>query len=112
MGPAKRAARLAARRTMRGETCNPLVVGFRERALEVIPMKRIVFVLLFVISLSPRLVAQDTLPAGTMVPVTLTSSLSSRARPDQGISARVMQRIPLTGMLRRCCRQTRGAFKS
>jgi len=40
-------------------------------------MKQIIVVTLFVISLSPRLVAQDTLPAGTMVPVTLTSSLSS-----------------------------------
>jgi len=57
-------------------------------------MKRIVFVPLLVISLSSGLVAQETLPAGTAVPVTLTSSLAAGSRPGQQITAKIMQRIP------------------
>ncbi len=57
-------------------------------------MKRIVFVLLFVFSLSLGLVAQETLPTGTAVPVTLTSSLGVGSHPDQLVTGKIMQRIP------------------
>jgi len=42
--------------------------------------------------------AQETIPAGTILPVQLNSSLrSNKARPGQVIRARVMQNIPLAG---------------
>jgi hypothetical protein len=46
--------------------------------------------------LSSALSAQDAVPAGTILPVQLNSSLkSNRARPGQIITARVMQDLPL-----------------
>ena len=48
--------------------------------------------------LSSALSAQNAIPAGTILPVQLNSSLkSNRARPGQIISARVMQDLPLPG---------------
>ena len=45
--------------------------------------------------------AQGTIPAGTILPVQLNSSLrSNRARAGQLIGARVMQNVPLPGGLR------------
>lgn len=45
---------------------------------------------------SPALLAQEMVPAGTILPVRLTSTLSSTgAKPGQILSARVMQDVPL-----------------
>jgi hypothetical protein len=58
-------------------------------------MKRIFW--LSLIMLSMDLFAQNTIPAGTIVPVALNSSLSSRkVKPGQVITARVMQDVPLS----------------
>src|SRR5580693_1043656 len=52
---------------------------------------------LSLIMLSMDLFAQNTIPAGTIVPVALNSSLSSRkVKPGQVITARVMQDVPLS----------------
>lgn len=58
-------------------------------------MKRIFW--LSLIMLSMDLFAQNTIPAGTIVPVALNSSLNSRkVKPGQVITARVMQDVPLS----------------
>lgn len=58
-------------------------------------MKRIFW--LSLIMLSMDLLAQNTIPAGTIVPVALNSSLNSRkVKPGQVITARVMQDVPLS----------------
>jgi hypothetical protein len=58
-------------------------------------MKRIFW--LSLIMLSMNLFAQNTIPAGTIVPVALNSSLNSRkVKPGQVITARVMQDVPLS----------------
>ena len=52
---------------------------------------------LSLIMLSMDLFAQNTIPAGTIVPVALNSSLSSRkVKPGQVMTARVMQDVPLS----------------
>lgn len=57
-------------------------------------MKRILWISL--IMCSAHLSAQDAIPAGTILPVALNSSLNSRkAKPGQVITARVMQDVPL-----------------
>jgi hypothetical protein len=53
------------------------------------------FILLLALSFSPPLFAQELIPAGTILPVQLNSSLSSKAQPGQVITARVMQNVPL-----------------
>jgi hypothetical protein len=58
-------------------------------------MKRIFW--LSLIMLSMDLFAQNTIPAGTILPVALNSSLNSRKiKPGQVITARVMQDVPLS----------------
>jgi hypothetical protein len=58
-------------------------------------MKRMFW--LSLIMLSMDLFAQNTIPAGTIVPVALNSSLNSRkVKPGQVITARVMQDVPLS----------------
>ena len=53
---------------------------------------------LSLIMLSMDLFAQNTIPAGTIVPVALNSSLNSRkVKSGQVITARVMQDVPLPG---------------
>lgn len=53
------------------------------------------------LGLSLGLFAQDAIPAGTILPVQLNSSLrSDKARPGQLIRARVMQDVPLAGHAR------------
>jgi hypothetical protein len=57
-------------------------------------VKNIVFVCLLVFS--SGLLAQDAIPAGTILPVELNSSIrSDKAKPGQVFSARVMQEVPL-----------------
>jgi hypothetical protein len=59
-------------------------------------MKQFLFVTL--IAFSTQLLAQDKIPAGTILPVQLNSSLrSDKARVGEQISARVMQDVPLPG---------------
>ena len=58
-------------------------------------MKRILWVSLILFSV--HVFAQSTIPAGTILPVALNSSLSSRkVKPGQVITARVMQDVPLS----------------
>jgi hypothetical protein len=58
-------------------------------------MKRIFWFSLIMLSMD--LFAQNTIPAGTIVPVALNSSLNSRkVKPGQVITARVMQDVPLS----------------
>ena len=58
-------------------------------------MKRIFW--LSLIMLSMDLFAQNTIPAGTILPVALNCSLNSRkVKPGQVITARVMQDVPLS----------------
>ena len=58
-------------------------------------MKRILWVSL--ILFSAHLFAQSAIPAGTILPVALNSSLNSRkVKPGQVITARVMQDVPLS----------------
>lgn len=57
-------------------------------------MKQLFLISLIVLSM--RLFAQDMIPAGTILPVRLNSSLrSNKARTGEQISARVMQDVPL-----------------
>lgn len=56
-------------------------------------MKHIILLLAF--AFSTPLFAQESIPAGTILPVQLNSSLSTKAKPGQPISARVMQNVPL-----------------
>jgi hypothetical protein len=57
-------------------------------------MNRILLVYLF--TLSAGLLAQDTIPAGTILPVRLNTPLSSaKTKPGEAISARIMQDVPL-----------------
>jgi len=50
------------------------------------------------IALSTQLLAQNAIPAGTVLPVQLNSSLSSdKARAGQRITGRIMQDVPLPG---------------
>ena len=59
-------------------------------------MKSLLFVAL--ITLSAQLIAQESIPVGTIVPVQLNSSLrSDKARAGELVSARVMQDVPLPG---------------
>jgi hypothetical protein len=59
-------------------------------------MKRMLWLSLIVLSVD--LFAQNTIPAGTILPVALNSSLNSRkVKPGQVITARVMQDVPLPG---------------
>jgi hypothetical protein len=54
--------------------------------------------LFFALWISGGLFAQTTIPPGTILPVTLESSISSRKiQPGDKISARVMQDVPLPG---------------
>ncbi|MGA8220863.1 MAG: hypothetical protein WB780_04355 [Candidatus Acidiferrales bacterium] len=49
-----------------------------------------------VLLLSPALLAQEAVPAGTILPVLLTTTISPKAtKPGQLLSARVMQDVPL-----------------
>lgn len=58
-------------------------------------MKRILWISL--IMLAADLFAQSSIPAGTILPVALNSSLNSRKlKPGQVITARVMQDVPLS----------------
>ena len=58
-------------------------------------MKRVLCISLLM--LSPRLFAQSAIPSGTILPVSLNSSLNSRKlKPGQVIKARVMQDVPLS----------------
>ena len=53
---------------------------------------------LIVLLLSARSFAQDAIPAGTILPVRLNSTLKAgKLRPGQAVSARLMQDVPLTG---------------
>ncbi len=57
-------------------------------------MKRILLVSLF--AWSAGLLAQDRIPAGTILPVRLNTSISSaKSKPGQVITARIMQAVPL-----------------
>jgi len=52
--------------------------------------------LIGLLALSPGLWAQDAIPAGTVLPVLLTSSLDSRkSKPGQVVTARLMQDVSL-----------------
>jgi hypothetical protein len=51
------------------------------------------FAAVFLFSLSPWLIAQESLSADTTVPVMLTSPLTSDTYPNQRVSARVMQAV-------------------
>jgi hypothetical protein len=53
------------------------------------------FILLLALSFSAPLFAQESIPTGTILPVRLNSSLSTKTKPGQPISARVMQNVPL-----------------
>lgn len=54
--------------------------------------------LLLVLALSPGLWAQESIPAGTVLPVQLASSLDSRkCKPGQAVTGRIMQDVPLPG---------------
>src|SRR5271156_1671573 len=58
-------------------------------------MKRILWISL--IMFAAKLFAENTIPAGTILPVALNSSLNSRkVKVGQVISARVMQDVPLS----------------
>jgi hypothetical protein len=57
-------------------------------------MKRIL-VLLSVLILPVKVLAQEAVPAGTVLPVQLNSSLSRKTKPGQVITARVMQDVSL-----------------
>jgi hypothetical protein len=62
----------------------------------VVAMKQILFVSL--IALSTQMLAQKEIPAGTILPVQLNSSLrSDKARAGQRIDGRIMQDVPLPG---------------
>lgn len=55
-------------------------------------------VLISFLFLSAGLFAQRTIPAGTILPVQLNSSVrSDKARPGEAVTARVMQDVPLPG---------------
>ncbi|HTV59297.1 MAG TPA: hypothetical protein VMJ93_10530 [Verrucomicrobiae bacterium] len=56
-------------------------------------MKAALFLAILSLSLSPRLFTH--VPPGTVLPVTLDSSLSVKSRPGQVITARIMQDVPL-----------------
>jgi len=59
-------------------------------------MKQFLFIAL--IAFSMRLPAQDKIPAGTILPVQLNSSLrADKARVGEQVSGRIMQDVPLTG---------------
>jgi hypothetical protein len=59
-------------------------------------MRITILLLVGALLLSPELFAQDKVPAGTILPVLLTSTLSpERTKPHQLLSARVMQDVPL-----------------
>jgi hypothetical protein len=63
---------------------------------EVIPMKRAL--LASFLALSVGMFAQNIIPAGTVLPVRLSSSLDShKSKPGQIISAKLMQDVPLAG---------------
>ncbi len=52
--------------------------------------------LAIVVALSTGLLAQNAIPSGTMLPVSLSSSLNSeKSKPGQAITARIMQNVPL-----------------
>lgn len=54
-------------------------------------------ILIFILILTSGLSAQEVIPAGTILPVQLSSSLrSDRSRPTEKISARIMQDVPLS----------------
>lgn len=53
------------------------------------------FILLLAFSFSAPLFAQEFIPPGTVLPVQLNSSFSTKDKPGQPISARVMQNVPL-----------------
>lgn len=61
-------------------------------------MKAALFLAVLSLSLSPRLLTE--VPAGTVLPVTLDSSLSLKSRPGQVITARIMQDVPIGPRLR------------
>lgn len=55
-------------------------------------------VLTILLMLPAALFAQDSLPAGTILPVRLDTTLSSReSKPGETITARIMQNVPLAG---------------
>jgi hypothetical protein len=57
-------------------------------------MKRILLIVLVVFSM--QLFAQNAIPAGTILPVALDSSLNSRkVQPGEPVTARIMQDVPL-----------------
>jgi hypothetical protein len=63
---------------------------------EVIPMKRALMASF--VALSAGMFAQNIIPAGTVLPVRLSSSLDShKSKPGQIISAKLMQDVPLGG---------------
>ncbi len=57
-------------------------------------MRRTLLVSFF--ALSAGLLAQERIPAGTILPVRLNGSISSaKSKPGQVITARIMQAVPL-----------------
>jgi hypothetical protein len=61
-------------------------------------MRKILIVAISVLLISTSLRAQDKIPAGTILPLQLDSSVKSKkAKPGQRISARIMQDVPLPG---------------
>ena len=64
-------------------------------------MRRL-FTFLLLLGVSPNIVAQDSIPSGTILPVSLDTGLNaSKARPGQIIRGTVMQDIPGTWIHRR-----------
>ena len=51
--------------------------------------------LVALLAISTQLYAQDAIPAGTILPVRLESSLSKKSTPGQVVKARIMQDVPL-----------------
>jgi len=58
---------------------------------------KIVAVFLAALSLAAITSAQNAVPSGTVIPVALTSSVSTNDQPGKTVSARVMQDVPLAG---------------
>lgn len=53
--------------------------------------------LLFAFLLPAGLTAQDAIPSGTILPMQLNTTIRSKDRPGQRITARIMQDVPLSG---------------
>jgi len=60
-------------------------------------LKLLVFAACLLALVSLPTFGQATIPAGTILPVTLTSGISAHARPGNAIEAKIMQDVPLPG---------------